>query len=60
MFSTMRSKSIALIVPLRCSYIAYIILIIYFIVKRCNRKSYKNYCFIVILLPYYNKKILCY
>jgi hypothetical protein len=54
--STIRSRSVALAAPLRYSYIAYIMLTTYSTVKRYNRKSCKNCCFIVILLPCYIKK----
>jgi hypothetical protein len=53
--STMRLRSVTLAAFLCCSYIACIMLRTYFIVRSYNRKSYKNYCFVVILLPYYNK-----
>jgi len=56
----MRPKSVALAVPLRCSYVARIILTTHSIVKRCNRKSCKDCCFVIILLPYCDENFLCY
>ena len=58
MFFTIRSRSVTLAAFLRYSYVAYIMLITYLIVKRYNRKSYKDCYFIIILLLCYNKKIL--
>ena len=52
MSSTMRPRSVALAAPLRCSYVAYIMLITYPTVRRCNRKSCKDCCFVVIKIFY--------
>jgi hypothetical protein len=57
-FSTMRPRSVALAASLRYSYVARIMLRTYPTVRRCNRKSCKDCCFVVILLPCCNKKFL--